>query len=120
MNSNTLFQAITLVLVMAHAGALICVYFAPRGFSFLLAINSILSSAIILYTASRARYLLAAVDWPYLALVAFEMMVLAGAFWATREHRLAVVWSYVAFGIHSCAGIAAVVFSFTFKITKLF
>jgi hypothetical protein len=105
--------------VLAHAGALIGVVCSSRGLGFLLGLNTTVALSVLLYSATRMRYILAAVDWPYLGLIAFECLVLAGALWAFKEGRAAVIGSYVAFGLHGCASIAAVIFAFTFKISKL-
>ena len=119
-SSNSIFQSTAILLLLAHLGALIGVWFSPRGGSLLLALNAALASAVLLYTVSRARYILAAVDWPYLGLITFELLALAGALWAFMDNRPAMIWSYVAFGLHACASLAAAIFAFTFKITRLF
>ena len=54
-----------------------------------------------------------------LALVAFEVSVLAAAAWAFRGQRLSVVASCLAFALHLCASVAAVVFMLTFKMTGI-
>jgi hypothetical protein len=118
-SSNTLFQSIVLFVLVAHAGALIGVWYLPRGFGVLLSLNTVVALSVLTYAACRARYILAAMDWPYLALVVFELIVLFGAYWAFKENRVALIWSYVAFGLHACVSIGAVVFAFVFKITKL-
>jgi hypothetical protein len=54
-----------------------------------------------------------------MTMFAIEVMVLLGAVWAFRESHPAVIWSYVAFGLHFLTSIAAVFFAFIFKITRL-
>lgn len=78
-----------------------------------------MACGVLLYAASRARYILAANDWPHLALVIFEFLVLAAAFWANRGSRSAMVGSYVVFGLHACASLAATLFAFFFKMTRM-
>ena len=117
--SNSFFQAIALVILAAHAGALGARWVSPHGFRLLLALNAILAIAVLLYAMSRLRYILAAKDWPYLGLVGFELAVLAGAFWAYRDSRFAVGFSYLAFVLHALISIGAVVFAFGFKFTRL-
>jgi hypothetical protein len=112
-------QTVALLVVLAHAGVLLGVWFSPNGFKVLLSLNALVALAVLLYAASRARYILAARDWPYLAFIAFELTVLAGAVWAFRNNRPAAIWSSVAFGLHGCASLVAAVFAFTFKITRL-
>ncbi len=119
MRSNTIVATILTALVVAHVGSLISVWCSPRGLSFLLALNATCAVAILLYIASRAPYVIAAKDWHMLGLFLFEAVVLTGAIFAFRDHRIATIGSYVAFGLHACATLAAVVFAFTFKITRL-
>jgi len=105
-------------LLVAHAGALLGAWFSPRAISGLLMLNAAVACGALVYAGSRARFILAAPDWPYLGLVVFELAVLGGALWAFRAH-CAVVWSQVACGLHTCASLAAVVFAFGFKLTRL-
>ena len=119
MTSNALTQTLTLVVLSAHGAALVGVVCATRGLGFVLALNTVVALVVLLYAASRARYIWAAADWPYLGLVGFELLVLAGALWAYRGSRPAAIWSYVVLGLHGCASVGAVVFAFCFKITRL-
>lgn len=107
------------MLVIAHVGSLLGAWFAARGINFLFGLNAIIAIAVLIYAASRTRYILAAHDWSYLGLVVFEALVLTGAILAFRDNQIARICSYVAFGLHAIASIAAVVFAFTFKLTKL-
>ena len=107
------------MLVIAHVASLLGVWFAPRGVNFLLGLNAVIALGVLIYAASRARFILAAHDWPYLGLIVFESLVLTGAIWAFRDNEIARICSYVAFGLHALASIAAVVFAFTFKFTRL-
>jgi hypothetical protein len=110
---------VVLPVVLAHVGALLAVWLSPGGFKVLLSLNTTVALAVLLYAASRAKCILAARDWQYLALILFELLVLAGAVWAFRTNRPAAIGSSVAFGLHSCASLAAAVFAFTFKMTRL-
>ena len=113
--SITSFQTATLLVALAHVGVLLAVRLWPAGITALLSVNALVAFVALLYAASRARYILASRDWPYVALVIFELMVLAGAVWAFRGNRMAVIWSYSAFGLHGCVSLAAVLFAFFFK-----
>ena len=119
MRSNTIAATILTALVVTHVGSLISVWCSPRGLSFLLALNATCAVTILLYIASRTPYLIAAKDWLMLGFLIFEVAVLSAAIFAFRDHRIATIGSYVAFGLHACATLAAVVFAFTFKITRL-
>ena len=99
-----------LVALLTHLGTLVGVFCSPRGLKVLLALNATVACVVLIYAATRARYILAAADWPYLGLVAFEFLVLTGALWAFRAGRLAILGSYVAFGIHVCAILAMLVY----------
>lgn len=105
--------------VLAHAGVLLAVCLSPGGLKPLLLLNAAVACPVLLYAASRARYIWAARDWPYAGLVVFELLVLAGAIWALRNHRPAVIWSYVAFGLHGCTSLGAVLYAFLFKMRMM-
>ncbi len=108
-----------LVALLTHLGTLGGVFCSPRGLKILFALNATVACVLLLYATTRARYILAAADWPYLGLVAFELLVLTGALWAFREGRLAILGSYVAFGIHVCAILALLVFVCVVKFDRM-
>ncbi len=93
---------------------------AADGMKPLLALNAIVALAVLVGAGFRLRYIWAAKDWPYAGLMVFELLVLAGACWALRHQRAAEIASYVAFGLHGCISVAAVIFAFGFKLTRLF
>lgn len=115
----TSFQTTTVLVLGAHAAALVFVWTSPSGLKVLLSLNAIVAMAVLVYAASRIRYILAAKDFSYGALIVGELLVLSAAAWAFRGHRSAVIVSSVAFGLHSCASVAAVLFAFLFKMTRL-
>jgi hypothetical protein len=119
MHSNTILKTILIALVVAHTGGLIGIYGSPRGLKFLLTLNATCAAVILLYTVSRASYLIAAKDWLMVGLFVVEGAVLAAALAAFRNHPIATIASYVAFGLHAFACLGATVFAFTFKLTKL-
>jgi hypothetical protein len=118
-SSNTFLRTVAIVLLTTHAGILLGFWFAPRAVNFLLGLNALLAIAVLIYTGSRAHTLLAPVDWPYLSLIAFELLVLIAAIWAFRGSRPALIGSYVAFGLHTLVSLAAVIFAFVFKLNRL-
>jgi len=107
------------MLVTAHAGGLLGCWLVPRGIKFLPGLNAVLAVTVLIYAISRARYILASADWPFLGLTVFELLVLLGAIFAYRDNRVAQIWSYAAFGLHALGSIAALIFVFLFKLTKL-
>lgn len=110
---------VTLLVMLAHIAVGVGLGFSSRMIPVLLALNVAASIAILAYAGTRARYILAASDWPYLVLIVFEGLVLSAAMLALRDSRWAMVLSYVVFGLHACASVAGVVFAFAFRITKL-
>ena len=114
-SSDATFQTATVLAVLAHVGVLLAVWLAPSGLRGLLLLNAFIACAVLLYAASRARYIWAARDWPYVGLIGFEVLVLAAAVFAFRGQRIAVVGSYLAFGLHGLASLAAVAYAFGFK-----
>jgi len=105
--------------VVAHLGILLRLWLSSDGMRPLLLLNVIVALAVLVSASFRLRYIWAAKDWPYAGLMVFELLVLAGAFWAFRHHRAAELASYVAFGLHGCISVAAVIFAFGFRITRL-
>jgi hypothetical protein len=116
----TSFQVITVVAVLAHVGALLSARLAPWGSKGLLLLNAVVALAVLGYAATRLRYILAARDWPYAALIVLELAVLLGAGWAWRGSRSAMICSAIVFGLHGCVSIAAVLFAFVVKFNRLF
>ena len=112
-------KTILIALLVAHTGGLIGIFCSPRGPNFIFALNATCAVAILLYTVSRASSLIAARDWLMVGLFIVEGAVLAAALAAFRNHPSATIASYVAFGLHTSACLAATVFAFTFKLTKL-
>ena len=120
MNSNTVFQTTVVVVLLAHVGALLGLWFGPRTNGVILGLNAIIAVGVLAYGASRLRYIFAANDVPQLALMGFELVVLATAIWAFRLTRPALICSYVAFVLHFIIAVGAVIFAFAFKMTRLF
>ena len=104
---------------MAHVGAVLGLWFGPRTSGILLALNAVIAVAVLAYAVSRLRYIFAANDGPQIALIGFELVVLAAAIWAFRQARPAAICSYVAFGLHFIVAIGAVIFAFAFKMRLL-
>ena len=120
MNSNAAFQTTVVLLFLAHAGAMLGLWFGPRTITFMLLLNVVIAAGVLAYAASRARYSLGMYDARQTAFILFEVVVLAAAIWAFRHNRSASIASYVAFGLHFLVAFAAVVFAFTFKMSRLF
>ena len=119
MSSNTLLQTVVVAILCAHVSAIVAVWYSPWGANGLLLLNGLLALITVVYGGSRARYIFLAMDWSYLALIVFELAVLAAAVLAFRSSRSALICSYAAFGLHACATIAGVFMAFVFRITRL-
>jgi hypothetical protein len=92
-----------------------------KGAGLMLSVNVAVSVSVLAYQLPRLGYSLATPpDEQLLALIAFEFLVLATAWWASGGRRLPLVLSCIAFGLHLCASLAAVVFVLTFRIDRLF
>lgn len=120
MSSNSVFGAIAILVLAAHVVALAWALWSPKRIGLLLSVNAAVSASVLATEAQRLRYILAAPpDGQLLALIAFELVVLAAALWAFRGRRLPIIVSCVAFGLHLCASVAAVLFVLTFRMTRL-
>lgn len=95
--------------------------YSTGGFRWLILLNVLVALATLSYACSRARFIIAARDWPYAAWAGCEIAVLVAAIWAGRSDspRIATVVTAVAFGLHAGVSVVATVFAFTFKITRL-
>jgi hypothetical protein len=109
------FQTTSSLVLILHALAAFLAWYIPGGSRAIFALNVIVSVAVLAYAAMRARSIFAAHDWPYLALVLAEGLILVAALWAFRSSRPATLTSYVAFTLHTLTSVAAVIFAFTFK-----
>ncbi len=119
MSSNAFFQTVVLAALVAHVAAIVAVWYSPWGANGLLLLNGLLALIALVYAGSRARYIFLARDWAYLGLMVCELAILMAAGLAFRGNRAALICSYVAFGLHACATLAAVCVAFFFKITRL-
>ena len=114
------FKPTSLVLVLAHLGALIWAL-RPRGSIVpVLALNLVMATGILVYNAPHFATLLANADAAPLALVAFALVNLlaSAAALARRGLPAAIVW--VPFGIDFALIVLLTIFLFTFKMTRLF
>jgi hypothetical protein len=118
-NSNTIFGVLAFGTLFGHLAILVATCFWPRFFNCAPLLNLLVAVSVLGYGLSRARYIWRAHDWHQSALMGFEVLVLVTAVLTFREARWASVGSWVAFGIHGCFSIAAVVYLCTFKITRL-
>jgi hypothetical protein len=114
-SSNAIFQLTTVLVALAHLGALFALWFSPSGSRPLFVLNAFIACAVLLYAATRVPYIWAGRDKAYVGLIGFELLLLVAAFLAFKGQRIAAVGSYVGFGLHGLVSLAAVVFAFAFK-----
>lgn len=121
MSDDQVAKTVLAVALTAHVAALFWLMGSRNRLGPLLSVNIAVSACILAYQAQRLRYILAApLDQGILGLIAFEILVLAATTCAFRRGRLPIVASYLAFAVHACASIAAMVFMLTFRVTRLF
>lgn len=118
--SNSIFQTITVVILAAHIAALLAAVVFRRGPGTMLALNLTVCACVLLIASARARFAIAAVDWPYLAMVVIEIAAVVAAIAGLRHDRAGVIVSWIVFSLHGLAAAAAVGFAFLFKMTRLF
>ena len=108
-------------MLAVHVAVLVGLGFSLMGVRALLGLNAIVALAVLAYAATRIRYIFASMDWPYLALIAAELVVLVAAVWAQAHGKspTARIISFTAFGLHGCISVGAVIFSFAFRMTRL-
>jgi hypothetical protein len=119
MSSNHFLQTVVIAVLCAHVSAIVAVWYSPWGANGLFLLNGLLALITVIYGSSRFRYIFLATDWSYLTLIVFELAVLAASVFAFRGNRPALMCSYVVFGLHACATVAAVFMAFVFRITRL-
>jgi hypothetical protein len=115
MSSNAVLQTTVVLMLLAHVGALLGIWYGPRSHGFLLSLNILIAACVLAYAASRLRYVLGGHEPRQLLFFLLELLILVSAILAFRHSRPAAVVSYVGFGLHFLATLAAVIFAFTFK-----
>jgi hypothetical protein len=83
-------------------------------------LNLAVAGVALIALAQDLRWLRAPIDQQIVGLAVLEVVVLLMAGLALRgRHRAAIVGSWIAFGLNFLASGLAVIFVFTFKITRL-
>ena len=120
MSSNLVFQTTVVSVFLAHVGALLGLWYGPRTIMIMLALNAAIAALALAYAANRARYIFVMANARESAFILIELVIVASAIWAFRHNRAAIIASYVGFGLHILVALAAVIFAFAFKMTRLF
>ena len=121
MLGDRLVTAIAGLVLAAHLAALLWLLQPRHRLAPLLAVNAVAAALILAYQGQRIRYILMPpADQQVLALIAFEALVLGLSLRAFSGRRLPVMGACLAFGLHLCAAIGALLFMLTFKMTRLF
>jgi hypothetical protein len=104
-----------------HLAVLLGLNFSLLSVRVLFGVNAVVALAVLAYAGTRWRILFASRDWPYLTLVAVELVILMAAVWTQAHGKspTARIISFTAFGLHSCICLGAAIFSFAFRMTRL-
>lgn len=116
--SNTLLNALTVVVLAAHVAALVAAIVRHNAVP-ILALNLVAGAAILLALAANHSWATAPIDWQLAAMAVFEIVAACLALAGFRRLRLARPLSCAVFGVHLLASAALVLFALTFKITRL-
>ena len=112
--SNTVLEILTGAIVLAHLAALV-VAVRARGLTAIVWLAGVGALPLLVYAALRLPWIVASADTPFMAMVAFEVAVLAAVVAGLRGHRVARFLCSVAFGLHGLAAIAAATVILTFR-----
>ena len=118
LSTDEIVEVIASILMFAHISALIWFIWLRREIVPVLTLNLLVSSGVMIYWTPRFGELLRYVDVTW-AFVALEFVVFATSLVAIFKIRVprAVIWTQ--FAMHSTLIAAALVFMFTFKLTRL-
>lgn len=117
--SNLQLTLVALAALLGHVLALTAAVVWRRAEpAFIL--NLAVACVALIVLVRDLRWLRAPIDWQVAVLVALEVLILLIAVLALRAgYRAAIVGSWIAFGLNFLASGLAVIFVFTFKVTRL-
>jgi hypothetical protein len=118
LSSNSRFQAVATLLVLAHG---VAGYWTWRRGDLIpvLVLNAALAITILIYRAPGLPAAIAAQDVAILALLAFEALALTGSVAALCGWTIPRGLVCLVFAVHALSSVALMVFAFTFRITRL-
>jgi hypothetical protein len=113
--SNELFQAIAVVIVLAHVGALVACFALRRGARPVVMFNALASAGVLVFVVP---YLLDEISYGDLltpGFCAFELLVLTAAVLSLRSVPVPAVLNWIGFAINLLISICVLAFAFLFQ-----
>lgn len=117
--SDALITTFVAIALAAHLGALAAALMG-RGVKAILALDIAVAVAVLAHIVTHPKAFALGIDWQTIWLGAFEIAVLVVAVAPLRGLRPALAGAWIAFGVHTLALAAALVFALTFKMDRLF
>ena len=112
--SNTMFQALSALALLAQLAALGVALFVTRSMSPVSLASAIVAGMVILYLVTRLGIILQSNDQRLMLLLAVEILVLAAACLALAGNPVAKIVAGVGFGLHLIGTALLALFAFTF------
>jgi hypothetical protein len=117
--SNMTLQAVTIAILFAHGAALLWAVLR-RTMRPIVWLNLCVATAVLLYWAPQIARVIGNGDVQVMALSGFALATVAMSIAALRGLRIPAWLIFVPFALQTAASVAAVIFAFTFRITRLF
>jgi len=118
--SNTVLKLASLAMLASCIGVLFWAFALRRGMVPILLVNMLTASLVLAYQAPRLFITIRTGDVPVIALIVFELSTLTLAALALGGTRVFLFASMAAFAVNGLAGLAAAIFAFSFRMTRLF
>ena len=117
--SNTIFQAITVLALLVHIGALSWAVLR-RTIRPVAWLNLLVAAGVWLYWAQRLGWVIETRDIQVMALLAFALAAAAASLAVIAGRRIPsfLIWLFFTAQVAAC--VVAVAFAFTFKMTRMF
>lgn len=117
--SNMTLQAVTVAILLAHGAALLWAVLR-RTIRPIVWLNLCVAAAVLLYWLPQTARVISNGDVQVMALSGFALASMTMSLAALRGLRIPAWLIFVPFALQMAASVVAVVFAFTFRITRLF
>ena len=117
--SNVMLQTATVAILLAH-GAILLWAVLRRTIRPIIWLNLCVAAAVLLYWAPQIGRIVNSGDVPIMALAGFALASAAMSLAALSVLRIPAWLFALPFALQMAASVIAVIFAFTFKITRLF
>ena len=118
--TNSVFTTVTIVLVLAHAGALLGTAAFGKGIKPVLLVNLTVAAAVLVEKTPRLGIAIGYAGYHSLSLWAFELSTLLTSAAALLGRRIPAPVVWVPFSFNFLLSAALLVFALTFRMTRLF